>query len=253
MAKRLLLVSAFAAFVAGGVFAQMPQMSVGAGYIQSRGSLGEINYDNAFGITDLTLNQMGMANQNGGFLFFDATYAELAIGLMQTLIGDKYVSDTDVFTFNKLDDTETTYVYGNTGLAMDISLLGRYPVAVGKITVSPLLGVGYNLMLSQKDRAGKKEEFKNPVTDEKAKWDNGDEKEAGDWSTFRIQLGVGADFDVTDHIYIRTQGLAHYRFAAKAYGKTANTLDEDKIVNDESRSFKGGFGGSFTIAVGYKF
>jgi len=129
---------------------------------------------------------------------------------------------------------------------MDISLLGKYPVAVGKMTVFPLLGVGYNLTLSQKDERGKKEEFKNN-DGTKWTWANKDERKAADWSTFRIQLGAGADFDVTDRIFVRTQGLAQYRFAAKAYSKA------DIAETDNNTKSKGGFGGSFTIAVGYKF
>jgi len=249
MAKRFLLVSALAAFVAGGVFAQMPQMSVGAGYIQNRGSIGGLYNDNYVrdGVAGFTSNRIGLANQNGGFVFFDATYGELAIGLMHTLLGYKVVHDTqnNSGSYEKAD-TSTLYYLGSTALAMDISLLGKYPVAVGKMTVFPLLGVGYNMTLSQKNSRGKKEEFKND-DGTKQTWANKDEKKAADWSTFRIQLGAGADFDVTDRIFVRTQGLAQYRFAAKAYSKA------DIAETDNNTKSKGGFGGSFTIAVGYKF
>ena len=246
MAKRILLVSVLAAFVAGGAFAQV---SVGVGYIQNRGSIGGLYNDNyvAGGVAGFTRNDIGLANQNGGFVFFDATYGELAIGLMHTLLGYEVVHDTQQNNSGSYEkaDTSTLYYLGSTALAMDISLLGKYPVAVGKMTVFPLLGVGYNMTLSQKDARGKKEEFKNP-DGTKQTWANGDEVKAADWSTFRIQLGAGADFDITDRIYLRTQGLAQYRLASKAYSK-ANIKDG----NDDTKS-KGGFGGSFTIAVGYK-
>ena len=255
MAKRFLLVSVLAAFVVGGIFAQMPQMSIGAGYIHSAGSIGGTFTDKAAynGIEGLTDNSIGRANQNGGFVFFDATYAELAIGLMGTSFGEKSVNTVIVANSEKTDKTRTDTLYEKTGLAMDISLLGRYPIPVGKMTISPLLGVGYNLVLGMKDANGEKEEFKDSMTGQKAKWGiDGDEKKAGDWSTFRIQLGAGADFDVTDRIYLRTQGLAHYRFASKAFGKNGAGKELSEAIKNDT-TFKGGFGGSFTVAVGYKF
>ena len=238
--------SALAAFVAGGVFAQMPQMSIGAGYIHSAGSVGGMSTSE--GSANYALNGRGV--QNGGFLFFDATYAELAIGLMNTSAYEKEVGNVRFGNDGipvVFSDDFTSVEYQGSGLAMDISLLGRYPVPVGKMTISPLLGVGYNMVLSTKGPDGKAVEW-----DKMGKHANGDARKASDLSTFRIQLGAGADFDVTDQIYIRTQGLAQYRFAAKAYGKKANT-PETASASDPDMKFKGGFGGSFTVAVGYKF
>ena len=243
MAKRILLVSVLAALVAGGAFAQV-KLSAGAGYIHSAGNLGATN-QNYLGGSDI--NNTYKTTGNGGFLFLDATYAELSLGLMGGLFGYAY----EIIVTNPTTQDIRSIDYDRSILSMDIGLLGRYPVPVGKMTISPLLGIGYNLVLGAKNLSRSKPEID---WDKKGEYADG----PGDYSSFRIRFGAGADFDVTDRIFVRAQGLAHYSFAPAYVSNYADRYNEAKGLSagDDGYASKakgGGFGGEFTFAVGYRF
>ena len=223
MAKKFLLVSVIAAFATVGAFAQV-QMSAGAGFQFDGGRLGGIKLDSD--------NGMYMNNLNfGGFLFFDATYAELSVGF-----GGGPVNTVAIFDGKKITDKD---IVGDSisSTALDIGLLGKYPIEVGSLTVAPLLGAAYSIVLGQKDKDGN-----DPN-------ENSDMK-AADFSNLRLQAGVGTDIAINDNLYCRLQGLLNYRFPNKFLNDLAklyndNGMDDVKAV--------GGLGGTFTLAVGYKF
>jgi len=126
---------------------------------------------------------------------------------------------------------------------MDIGLLGRYPIQVAKITVFPLLGAGYNSVLSAKKESGAD-----------IKWGKGFLPDgAGDFGTFRIMLGAGADFDVTDRVFVRAKYLVHYSLAPKAIAKAAEREPEYAGYGRIGRTKGGGIGSTYTFAVGYRF
>jgi len=230
MAKRFLLVSVFAAIVAGGAFAQV-RFSAGAGYIYSTGNMGATTRDSGSGVETLNYHK----GQQGGFLFLDATYVELSLGLMSGAF-----SSPGVGTYKNGNSKYDTAGGGFDILSMDIGLLGRYPIRVAKITVSPLLGVGYNLVLSAKHD-----------TADDIGWGKFDYADgAGDYSTIRIMLGAGADFDVTDRIFARAECAAHYALAPEAIAKV---VERDDDYYKRSKSKGGGFGVTYTFAVGYRF
>jgi len=231
MARRILLVSVLAAIVAGGAFAQV-RFSAGAGYIDSGRNMGAMAEESVY--SEATINYR--KNQLGGFLFLDATYAELSLGLMSGVFSAPGVSTS------KSDNSKSGASAGgfDSVLSMDIGLLGRYPIRVAKITVSPLLGVGYNLVLSAKLDTG------NDIRWGEDRYADG----AGDYSSIRIMLGAGADFDVTDRIFARAEYMAHYTFAPKAIAKVVEREVKDAT---RSKSKSGGIGGTYTFAVGYRF
>jgi len=220
MAKKFLLVSVIAAFATVGAFAQV-QMSAGAGFQFDGGRLGGIKLDSD--------NGMYMNNLNfGGFLFFDATYAELSVGF-----GGGPVNTVAIFDGKKITDKD---IVGDSisSTALDIGLLGKYPIEVGNLTVAPLLGAAYSIVLGQKDKDG------NDL------YENAGDAKATENSNLRLQAGVGTDIAINDNLYCRIQGLAHYRFPGKIFKDAADAMGGDiKAV--------GGFGGTFTLAVGYKF
>ena len=221
MAKRLLLVSALAAFVVGGVFAQMPQMSAGAGMAFNGGRFGGVSSTDPKSF--MGGNHLGF----GGFLFFDATYAELSVGFG----GGPTNSVVSI-------DGETEREKDGSMTGLDIGLLGKYPIAVSdKLSVAPLLGLAYNIVIGAKDKDGEKIE------------DAGDFK-VSNFSNLRFQLGVGTDIAINDNLYVRLQGLAHYRLPSKFWKDEAKMAKDDGL---DGAKAAGGFGGTFTAAVGYKF
>ena len=185
MAKKLLLVSVLVTIAAAGsIFAQDQEkhFSAGIGLMTGGGRMGST------ATTDI--DRIGF----GGVVFFDATYAEFAFGSPSGRL-------------NK--DTNFSSV--------DFSLLGKYPVTIGSgnISIFPLLGAGYNLMLRVNGKSGG----------------------AADYNTFRVEFGAGSDFDLSRNLFMRLELLGNYGFAPEVLGTDAD----------------GGLGGTVKIAVGSRF
>jgi len=115
-------------------------------------------------------------NQVGGFLFIDATYAELNIS---------FNYGTYTLGFEKYEQT-----YSGDEATMELSLLGKYPFSLGRFTLSPLLG------LSGKFYLGGEVEF-----------DNREIIERMDTGGLGFLGGIGADFKLTERLYLRLEAL----------------------------------------------
>jgi len=224
MAKKVLLVAVMVALVAGGAFAQV---SLGGGFSMDGGRLGGIKFDGKDddGASYKSTQTMDAWNF-GGHLFFDATYAELSFGFLGGPMPSKWTMDKE---------SET---YKASNMAMDISLLGKYPIDLGSMSLFPMLGVGYSVVLSAKDEDGKD------------LYPSESEYKAGDLSNFRILLGVGGDFNITDNLFFRSSLLGSLRLPSKYFND--QTKDEDgKKVDGISTTL--GFGAALKLAIGYRF
>jgi opacity protein-like surface antigen len=124
----------------------------------------------------------------GGFVFFDARYAELSLGIFGA--------------GGRLDEPNMAL------MGLDSGLLVKYPFAPSdKLALYPLLGINYRLMLSAKDEDGN--QHKNSSGDDAP----------GDFSALWFKVGLGLDYFVTDNIYIRF---------VESYGiRLANTFEND--------------------------
>ena len=215
MTKKLLAALAVSALVTGGAFAQV-QLSAGGGFVFDGGRTSGMSMD----AVDVSAHETRLGF--GGFAFLDATFAELSVGFMggpmsytATGLGVSYTEDGFSFT------------------ALDFTLLGRFPIAVGggNITVAPLLGIGYNLVLGATYEG-------NDVFE-------GSDDSASDLSNFRILLGVGADFDINDNLFFRAQALGRYSFA--------NSMTRDEVSGVDGLNATGGFGATIRLSVGFRF
>ena len=135
----------------------------------------------------------------GGFIFFDATYAEAALSFGSTSadlaageIGDLWVIDS----WN--------------ALSFNISLLGKYPFKLGSsFKLFPLVGFGYNMIF----------------------------KDSPDFNQFGLLFGAGVDYNFQrwEHLYIRAEALFSLRFAGKAqkdtsYAGASTTLGMGPVI-----------------------
>jgi len=232
MAKKGLLVLALAAFVAGGAFAQLQvpplQFSAGGGFVFDGGRVGGTSFNESGFSVSQHINHIGF----GGFVFLDATFAELTIAFM---------GGPAPFTMEMgYDGVTISETLSGSFTALDFSLVGKFPFALGggNITVFPMLGIGYNVVLSSNDEDG------NDM------FEGNDEFSATDLSTFRITLGGGADFDINQNLFFRATVLGYYRFAPSLFRD---------LVADEMRrygisaNYHGGFGATVRFAVGFRF
>jgi len=122
----------------------------------------------------------------GGFhAFFDFSYVEVSAGLF----------------YGTLDMAQTTASSSSSAKFMDIEgltlgLLGKYPIDLGFMTLFPAVGIEY--MIIAKGTNGN-----YTITD------------ADKFNHLWIKFGVGADFSITEQIYIRGTVLYGIRFESK--------------------------------------
>jgi opacity protein-like surface antigen len=173
MAKKTALVTVLAMLIAGSIFAQ----EEGTALVKRPGfisiGVGEYFTGEFGGGIDGSIETPYVGG--GGFVFLDATYAELSLGIFGA--GGKFTPKGD----NQSRDPNVAL------MGLDIGLLGKYPFALNdKLALYPLLGINYRFILSAKD--ADENQHKNSGRDLSALW---------------FKLGFGLDFFVTDKMYIR--------------------------------------------------
>jgi opacity protein-like surface antigen len=214
---------ALAVLAAGNAFAQMPELKLSAGaggyFTSDFGGGGEGSvypYHEAY--------KTPYAG-GGGFVFFDATFVELSLGFFAASGDFKYYVDYKVVT-----ERDISY----TGL--DISLLGKYPFALGEhVTLFPLLGMTYRHFTSVKINLPST--YKLP-------------SKPGDLSALWFKLGGGVDYSFTEHIYARLGVLYGIRLKNKWEKDLVNYLKATYDGNGETLL---GHGLDVKLAVGYRF
>jgi opacity protein-like surface antigen len=157
----------------------------------------------------------------GGFgLFFDAAYAEIGVGI----------------DFARFRNPDNSAAKGSDMAYFSISLLGKYPIALSeKLTLFPLLGFDWNIFLSGKsgDTDVNRDDLADMIGDDYV----------DSYDAFLIDLGVGADFALTDALYLRASFL---------YGFKLNSKMEQEYVDDmDAKVFTSG--PTLKVGVGYKF
>jgi len=218
--KRGISVLALLAIVATGAFAQGFSLSAGGG--------GLFDYSLNNGLQTHISGSKVYAGYNnlsfGGFAFFDATYAELDVS----------------FAYGKL-----SYVVKGGGeveegmagnmLQLGFSLLGKYPMGLGGITLSPLLGANYNLVLSGK----------NPE-------DGSRIEKPMNWSQLGFLAGVGLDFNFSRFVFLRTEALFGLRLPSKEMKNEKNRAGSGPDALSGVKTTLG-MGPRIKIGVGFKF
>ncbi|GHV82889.1 hypothetical protein AGMMS50212_02290 [Spirochaetia bacterium] len=154
----------------------------------------------------------------GGFAFFDATFVEADIGIkvLHTTNENTILSITDIY-FN-------------------IGLLGKYPIELDAITLFPLLGFDWLILTKRETKSGSLS-----LSSERSKF--ADDKQ--DWyDYFVLNVGVGADYNITDSFFIRGELL---------YGFLLNNKSEKDSIDRGSYSTIFKSGPTLKLAAGYKF
>jgi opacity protein-like surface antigen len=163
----------------------------------------------------------------GGYGFFDVTYAEIDVSFAYGSLTETYKENLD----GKKDSENDP---GGSVMQLGITLLGKYPISMGSITVFPLAGIGYNIVLSRSDEKGDKE-----------KWPD-DHSAMKDLSQFAILAGGGLDFDITSNLYLRGSALLQLRFPNK------EARDGIKDLGSDWKTTLG-FGPVIKVGVGFRF
>jgi hypothetical protein len=220
MQKKVVLALLMAALLVGGAFAEGFSMSAGGGLLFDLSGNNGIKADDYY---------MGYRNLSfGGYGFFDATYAEVDVSFAYGMLKPVYEGDGLEDVMGGGADPSV--------LQLGFSLLGKYPIELGSITLFPLLGINYNMVLS--------------YSVDGASYDN-----AGDFSQLGFLGGVGADFGLSDSLYLRVEGLFQLRLASKYQDDSVDGLkalaNAFNLDLDPSTTF--GMGPRIKVGVGYKF
>lgn len=157
-------------------------MSVGGGFAVSPSFY--TGSSTVSGETSKMSKQQGNVNVYG---FFDATYVEASVGL---LFGFPSVTTKVSVGGDSEKDTEK----GFSSMGLSIAAMGKYPIALGKVIISPMAGIEYNLNLSYKKDGKDAKEFMD--NDEKANLND-----------LWFKLGASADFAITESLFVRPVAL----------------------------------------------
>lgn len=230
MAKKIFMGLLLATIVGTAAFAADFKLSAGAGgFIGGDFGGGTVISASGYPIEwSMTTPYFG----GGGYAFFDATYAELSLGVFGGSGEGTYkYSYYGSLTSAEYDDAVTSF---------NIGLLGKYPFAINeKFSIFPAVGIDYQAMLSVKVKG-------NNVSD-----DNLDIKDA-DFSALWFKFGGGFDYALTSHLYLRGEALYGIRLASKAetdsiadgYAPAGISFDSDPLL---------GHGLTVKLAVGWAF
>jgi len=214
MHKKVVLALLMAALLAGSAFAEESStegswMSAGAGgFFDFSGNNGFKDDGNYLGARNISL---------GAYLFFDLTYAEIDISYAYGKISGVVEGDYKDYIDKSFIDSRMWQ--------LGFSFLGKYPFELGDFTIFPLLGFNYNMILSH-IKAGEAQ------------------SDPGKRSQFGILAGAGADFDLTDNLYLRGEGMFHLRFPSKFWQELADARDASTTL---------GMGFRMKLGVGYRF
>ncbi len=215
MTKKCLFTLILMVIIAGSAFTQSAlSLSIGAGgYFTNDFGGGIENSKSSFKIK--------MPYVGGGwFAFFDATFAELSVGMLAAN--------------NTIDNgiaARELSLYG-----LDIGLFGKIPIRLGeRFALFPLLGVNYRIVLDAIDDSGV--QFRNA---------DGNKKAPTDLSAFWFKAGLGLDFSFNEALFLRGEAL---------YGiRLTNKYETDMIDNLGSGTASIlGHGFTVTLALGYRF
>ncbi|MFP3042183.1 hypothetical protein LQZ19_10240 [Treponema primitia] len=171
----------------------------------------------------------------GIWAFFDATYAELDAALIWNNISQK-VNSSKLDPTGNTKDEEPNYLITQ----LNISILGKYPFEIGKkLQIFPLLGADFQIALTDQDDKIAKDIKSAPGNNNKA-------PSLGDfWNSLWIKAGVGADYSITEDLYLRCEVLYGIKFNSK-YDD-----DEAKYWTEDLKGVKNG--PDVRLGLGYRF
>jgi len=203
MMKKGIFVLALLAILATGAFAQGFSLAAGGGL------LFDWSFNNGVESGSIYAGWRNMSF--GGYGFFDATYAEVDVSFAYGLL-------------SIVTEPSSSYDPDMSMLQLGFSVLGKFPIGISKLTIFPLLGVSYNLVLSAEV---------DGVSASKPSEDN----------QLGFLAGAGLDFPLTGGLFLRGETLFHLRLPSEDMN--------DQTGGGWDTTF--GMGPQIKIGVGYKF
>ena len=233
--KKIVIFLVLAALITGGAFAQMSfgggvllDMSFGNG---AKWKVGNTEYKSNTNNTSF-----------GGFVFFDANYVEVDVSFAYGSL--RHVISPSIAGNDRNDN-------GGNVLQLGFSVLGKYPIHLGSLTVFPLVGINYNAVLSAKGPGLNKFESKYPDPADPKK----DISVMSESSQFGILGGIGLDVPFSNNLFFRAEALINLRFANKSTKEGVDDLNTPamKLFGYSDAKTTLGIGPRIKIGIGFRF
>jgi len=202
-------------------------MSIGVGGLLSTDFGGGIKWNSSGGMVEMPYYG------GGAYLFLDYKYAQVSVAYSTG--GGKWDSP----------NVHPDSLFDMSRSSVSIGVFGKYPFAFGEfgnIRLYPLLGADYELSIAGQLLRSNGSKYVFGSGDKR-------HEQAGDLSALWFKFGGGADFDVSDAIYLRGELL---------YGiRTANKFENDGVKESTdpgtSTETRLGHGLTFRVGAGMKF
>jgi len=182
----------------------------------------------------------------GGLLFFDAAYGELSVFIQRGLNNWKQILD-----ISGIENNEPSTGKGWETM-FGITLLGKYPFRMGeRLSIFPLLGMEYQITLVQ-ERTQPDGWIYDRSDGIREKDKDGDAYKLSDWNSFFVNIGGGADFFISESIFIRGEFL--YSIRLKTSYEKKNIEYMKAMSGDNDPKLTGLTSGpSLRLSAGYRF
>ena len=194
---------------------------------------------------DQEMNQINY----GGFLFIDATWAQLSLGLQG---GNNTFRET--FTADSSRQREMDEDISGTGREMMLSfaLLGKCPFSLNEtFTLFPLAGIEYQIALAEyRDKNDGRGEYKRTSIREADA--NGKPYTLPVWNSLFVDIGGGLDVALPASLYLRTELV--YCFRLQTFYEVDALKMVEKGVNAKEPKLAGLTSGpAFKVSAGWRF
>ena len=220
-------------FLAGTIFIFATDFSVSVGGGAYAGGLFTrytLTADGSFGGNAVNVEAIQEVNQFnfGAFIFLDATWAVLSVGIQYGL--NNYMEDMVFDTASGLGmltsgrGSETMLVLG---------LLGKYPFRLNEqLTIFPMAGLEYQIALAQYREPEGRVRYNR--TDGIRESDvNGNPYKLSVWNSLFVDIGAGLDFGLSSSLILRTELLYGFRlrtpYELDALNKTKTAVNAPNL------------------------
>jgi uncharacterized protein YcnI len=124
------------------------------------------------------------------------------------------------------------------------SLLGKYPISLGsKLTLSPMVGFDWNIATSYQLK------YNGTVVGNKVKRSDVPDDDKNKYDGFLINIGAGADFALTQKLYLRLSAMYGFKTKSKAEKDWITDMKDEGA--EKASVFTGG--PTIKLGVGFKF
>ena len=211
-----------------------PKISAGGGAQLANGIGGGLTWDNS------KKNQSMPYTAGGAFLFIDIVYFEAFIGFLAG--GGNWQGDVDSSMYK--------YSHGLPDMrraCVNIGAFAKYPIAAGTVTVFPLLGLEYEASVYGKLV------YAGEIPGDYMRLDR------GVLSALWFRFGGGADFDLSQSLYLRAEFLYGLRSVnafekSRAYGKESGMWESSPGGWEEvDKNTRAGHGFTLKAGAGARF